>query len=368
MKRALLILSFLAIFLGGCNEPFGSMEPNVYVDFTGRRGVFIGCEGNFMYGNASLSFYDKQTKEVYNQVFYGTNNFPMGDVLQSVKIQGDLLYMMVNNSGKIYVADKNSMVYKSKISGLTSPRYINFLGGDKAYVSDLYSPAIAVIDTRLNEVTGGVMIGFAEGGTPRSTEEMIRYKDFIYTCSWSYCDQVYKIDTRTDKVVDSLRVTKQPNSLVLDKNNKLWVMCDGAYVGSPYGKVNGALCRIDAETFTIEKTFVFSDETVQPSRLRLDASGENIYYVYGRHKSGGDDYGIYKMSVDSPTTPTQPFIKTGDKLIYSLGIDNSDGDIYVGDAIDYSQAGMIYRYNSEGELVDNFRAGIIPGSFAFKYE
>lgn len=66
----------------------------------------------------------------------------------------------------------------------------------------------------------------------------------------SYNDKdVIKVDTETDKVVDSLSVTRQPNSMVLDKNGKLWVLSDGGYAGSPYGQDQATLIRIDAHQF-----------------------------------------------------------------------------------------------------------------------
>ena len=38
---------------------------------------------------------------------------------------------------------------------------------------------------------------------------------------------------------------------------------------------------------------------------------------------------------------------------------------YVADAIDYQQKGIVYRYSPEGELLDEFRVGIIPGAFCW---
>ena len=46
--------------------------------------------------------------------------------------------------------------------------------------------------------------------------------------------------------------------------------------------------------------------------------------------------------------------------------DASNGEIYVSDAIDYLQRGSIYRYSASGNLIDQFKAGIIPGGFCFR--
>lgn len=366
MKKCL-VLVFLVFFVAvSCSKQSGKVEANIYMNLSQSRGVYIGCEGNFTGGNASLSYYDKNSKESYNKIFENTNNFPVGDVLQSTKVRGDKLFMMVNNSGKIYIVDKNSLLYSNTIKGLVSPRYIEFIDDNKAYITDLYSPAIAVLDLQTLKVNKSILVGYSPTGAPRGTEEMVRYKDIVYTSSWSYGDQVYKIDVNQDKVVDSLTVTLQPNSLVLDKNNKLWVLSDGGYVGNPLEKRKASLTCIDAETFKIDRVLTFNSDIAQPSRLRINSAKDALYFVYGSHRVSTSDYGVYKMSVDATQLPASAYIPADGKLIYSLGIDPQNEDIYIGDALDYVQRGVIYRYSKDAEQIDRFSVGIIPGSFTFK--
>ena len=53
-------------------------------------------------------------------------------------------------------------------------------------------------------------------------------------------------------------------------------------------------------------------------------------------------------------------------LELTRGVDPRTGEIYVADAVDYSQAGLVRRYSSDGKLIDQFRVGINPNGFAFK--
>ena len=72
------------------------------------------------------------------------------------------------------------------------------------------------------------------------------------------------------------------------------------------------------------------------------------------------------MSVDAEQLPTEPFIPRRDTKYYGLTVDPRSEEVYVADAIDYQQQGLIYRFTPDGEEVDSFYAGITPGAFCWK--
>ena len=320
------------------------------------EGVFIVCEGNFMYGNSSLSYYDKNGKSVENQVFLKANGIPLGDVAQSLVILDSTAYIAVNNDGKIYAININTFKLKSKITNLVSPRYIQFINYSKGYITDLYSKNITIFNPKNMTVTGQIDIAVASETYYRhSSEQMVFCNDFMFVNSWSYDDKILVINTKTDKLTDTIQVLKQPRKILLDRNKKLWVLCDGGYKNSPYAGKSG-IVRINTATFEIEKIFEFTEGS-SPIDMKINNNGDTIYYINNN---------VYRFQINAETLPTQEYITAGTKNFYALGIDPDNSDLYISDAIDYMQSGVVYRYNSDKVCIDRFNVGVIPNSFVFK--
>jgi hypothetical protein len=351
MRWLILILSLLAV---GCMEWDYALDEEFSIDSSGR-GLFICNEGNFQYGNATLSYYNPETREVENEVFFRANAMKLGDVAQSMTTYNNRGWVVVNNSHVIFSIDLDTFKEVGRVTGLTSPRYIHFLSDQKAYVTQIWDNRIFIINPTRYEITGYIEVPnmTMEQG---STEQMVQKGKYLYVNCWSYQNRILKIDTDTDSIVSELEVGIQPTSLVLDRNGKLWTVTDGGYEGSPYGYEAPALYRIDPESMTIEQEFKFRRGDA-PSEIQINGSLDTIYWI-------NDD--IWAMSVEAERVPVRPFLDSRGTIYYGLTVDPTNGDVYIADAIDYTQQGKIYRYSSDAELIDEFYVGIIPGAFCWK--
>lgn len=346
MKK-LFKITFLVLLIAGCSE-----EPveTVFFDLDTQNGVFIASEGNFMYGNASLSFYNAEKKTITNQLFYARNNAPLGDVVQSLAQFGDSLFIVVNNSGKIYVADSETVEYMGTVSGLTSPRHIHFVSVEKAYISDLYANSITIINPATLEVTGEIELG------DHNSEQMVQVDKYVFVSSWTNDEYILIIDTEKDELTQKIKVPFQPKDLEVDRNEKVWVLSEGTYENTGEKELLSALTRIDPETFTVEQIYRFPAQS-QPASMEMNASKDTLYYILN---------GVNKMAVEERYLPDSVFLPAGNRLFYNLAVDPSANEIYVADAIDYSQDAIIYRYSQSGELIDSFKVGINPSYFLFR--
>jgi hypothetical protein len=305
--------------------------------------VLIGCEGNFGWGNASISLYNPANTGTTNTVFQNINGYTIGDVLQSMTEYNGKLFVVVNNSGNIEIMDTATYQKTATINGLMSPRYFCGINNSKAYVSDLFSNQIAIVDLGSNSVIGNIITG-------GWTEEMLLVNDKVYVCRPD-TNFILQINANTNIIEDTIVVGKGPSSLILDNNSKLWILSSGG-INEEQAELN----QIDPSTNNISQTMVFSDINNSPNNLKISPNGETMYYL---------NNGVNQLSIYASSLPSSSIINQNGAVFYGLGISPTN-DIYVSDAIDYVQSGIVYRYDSTASLIHQFSVGIIPQGFWFK--
>jgi len=312
-------------------------------------GFFIVCEGNYTWGNSSLCFYDESRKQIQQDIFYNTNQAPLGDVAMDMKIINEKGFITVNNSGLIYVIDPTTTKHIATISGLTSPRHLLSTNENTAYVSDLYSPDITIINTKTYKKTGSVHIG-------NSTESMVKWQNKVFACSWSFKRKVYVIDITQNTCTDSITVGLQPNSIVLDKNGFLWILCDGGYAGNTAGHESPSLWKINPLNNQVVKHFTFASIAYPANSLVINNNSDSLYYI---------SHNVFKMSVNDSILPVQPFISAGNANFYSMSIHPTKPWVIVNDAKNYTSNGEMDIYNTQGTLISKNTVGITPRTICY---
>lgn len=352
IKHIYIIALFGWLFFISCSKDkeFGEINTE-NTDYFYGKGVFIVNEGNYTNGNGSVSFYNFYTNHIYNGIFDAINKRPLGDIPVSIDIINGLLYIVVNNSGKIEVVNPDDFKSVKTITGITSPRFILPVSNKKAYISDLRSAYISVLDLETNCITKRIYCG-------KSTDRMLKYNSKVFVCNWSeYYVQspnntIQVIDSDADQLIDSVKVGKEPNSMVMDKQNRLWVLSSGGYNNEEFPELN---C-INANNLVIEKKIIFASKYLSPSNISSNQNRDTLWFINNN---------VYRMSINDNQLPATPIIYKRNRLFYSMEVNKQNSELYISDAIDYNQNGYIYRYSSSGSVIDSLRAGIIPGYFCF---
>lgn len=319
---------------------------------TYKSGIFIINEGNFNWGNASVTYIDSTGNTVIQDIFSRANSRNLGDVAQSMTISGSLGYLVINNSNRIEVVNLDDFKVVKTITGLQSPRYLHVIDSGKAYATNLQN-SITILDLATNSVKGTIKAG-------GWTENMIPYGNYVLVTSIGKFSepsqlrkaQLFVIDTRTDAIIDSIESGKEPIGLVIDKKQKVWVLCSGGYDNYE----PATLMRVNPELRIVEKTFTFPNPDNPPSRLCINPGGDTLYFLRG---------GVYQMPVTAADLPAEPLIPAAGRNLYGLSIHPVTGRIYVSDVKDYVRDGAAFQYTVTGEKVKEYPTGRIPGSFCF---
>lgn len=338
MRKLILICPILILF--SCKKE--EIGPQYASDplFAGEK-VLLLNEGNFGWGNAEISAYDPNNNTIANNLYASTNGGALGDVAQSGIRRNDRYYLILNNSGKLISLDTTSLDFKGEITGLTSPRYLLPLSDNKAYVTDLFSSSVHVVDLSQMTVTGEILF-------LSWLERMVVANGDVY-CTRPTGGSLVRIDTASNAIIDTIAVGTAPTSMVKDRNGMIWTLCAGSSSAPP------SLVQLDPVSNTVLRSLEFNP-TSSPSSLRINGPGDRLFYL---------DQGVFTMPVVATQLDTVPMISGFGQNLYGMNVNPSTGEIYVTDAKDFIQPGTLFRFSQVGNLIDSVSAGIIPQAIIF---
>lgn len=320
------------------------------------NGVIVLNQGNFLKGNASISFLSNSFV-TENNIFSTVNNGAvLGDTGQDIGFNGDLAYIVLNVSNKIEIVNRYTFAKVATISnGLDNPRYIAFHNG-KAYVTNWgdgnikTDDYIAIVDLKTNTVTGTIPV--VEG-----PEKIIEENGKLYVAhagGFGYGNTITVIKTANNTIETTIAVGDVPNSIETE-NGKLYVLTSGKseFSGSESA---GKFHIITLNDNKVTKTLDFTGLT-HPSNLVIEDN--KIYYTLNND--------VYTMTLTPTALPVASLFSTT-----AQGVKNGincfaveDSRIYVGDALDFNSNGKVYVYSLQGTLQHSTTVGLIPAGFYF---
>ncbi|WP_299705149.1 YncE family protein [uncultured Pontibacter sp.] len=337
-----------------------------------QNGVLISNEGAMNFSNASVGFYSHDRRSVENNVFKKVNNpMVLGDVLQHLSVHGEQVYLVMNNSGKVVVANANTLKAEGEITGFEAPRHFTALNEEKGYVTEWlgYDPAtyvygngrVAVVDLKTLSVTKTITVGV-------QPEHLVVSGGKLFVAN-AGGNTVTVINTATDAIEASIAVNDGPNSLALDRNNVLWVSSSGVkaynsdWTVSEENSTPGSLSKINPGSNAVIETMTFSQKAPSPSKLITNSNRDKLYYVFNNK--------VYGQSISASTLASQALIDRGSAYtpygFYGLGVEPTTGMIYAGKAPDFTNNGWMVRYNGQsGAPIDSFQVGVAPNGFVFR--
>ena len=388
MKKATLLLLCGALAFCACQKDPGPETPSKDADLTGEKvdvsgfadsakKVFILNEGGMGSNNSTLDFLRLSDGNYITGAFKKMNpdaGAGLGDVGNDIAVNGDELWIVVNNSGIVEVLSAKD---ETEIAAFTVPTPRNIAFDDTyAYVTSWAG-------------------AYANG----SYDENYNY---VITDSKNPKGQVYRINLKTKKLDGSVEVGYQPEGVAC-YGGKLYVANSGGIASQlpPDYSYDNTVSIIDTKTFKVTQTV-----EVQVNLKNVYSDGAGNIYVTTLGDYWSVHSGLYMLNAATPGTPVHlcDYVSvsaiSGD-TVYCIGTDsefdwsaahvynawavtkgvkrdiniNVDAAVpygltalgadtfFVSDAGDYYNPGTVSCYY-KGSKAWTVTAGVCPGHFA----
>jgi hypothetical protein len=362
-----------------CREDEALLEPEVEQvappDSSPKKiiGFYLLNEGNMGSNKATLDYFDYETGEYHRNIFAAANpDVPkeMGDVGNDLEIYGSKLYAVINCSNKVEVMDKYTARRLGQIN-IPNCRYIRFHGG-YAYVTSYAGPVkldpeyeqtgyVAKVDTASLHVVATCPVGFQPDEL-----EIVGNKIYVANSGGymvpNYESTVSVIDVATFTEVKRIEVAINLHRLRADRHGVLWASSRGDYYETP-----SRLYWIDTKTDEYGGML-----DVAATELYLD--GDSLYLYSTEWSYISTDWSITFGIVDvkEKKLVTRNFLADGAErkisMPYGIMVHPYTKDIYLTDAANYVNAGVVMCFDRYGKKSWEQRAGDIPAHFALLYE
>lgn len=356
-KGSGLLILCCSIFFFACVKDKPQPGNNGQTDTTARK-ILIANEGVFGNGNASLSYIDVAKSTIVNNVYSNENNGALlGDVFQSMALVGDQLYLLINNSNKIVIVNRRTFKKQGEI-GIPQPRYMQVIGNNKAYVTNMYGNKIYILDLGTNSISGTIST------TNKNNEGILALNNKVYVCPWdTACNFIYEIDPASNSISHQVSIGGYaPTQVLADKNNMLWVIA-----GNPVFNKPASITQINPANNSIIKTISFpaNADLIKPV---FNPTRDTLYFIGVDYQGRTNSYnGVYRMPITATQAPVQPFVAAQNlQYFWGLGIDPQTGKIYIGDPKGFIQKGSVLVYRPDGSLQEQYLAELGPGYFYFE--
>lgn len=364
----ILVTVFFTLLIFSCRDdvPFFLPEETVLNPGSSGSGLYAGFyllnEGNMGSNKASLDYYDF-TDGLYRRNIYAERNpsIPkeLGDVGNDLQLYGNRIYAVINASNKVEVMDARNMQRIGQID-IPNCRYLTFYEG-YAYVTSYAGPIELVpeykqkgylvkVDTATLQVMGQCPVGYQPDGIAVSNGALYVANSGGYIGATNpnrYERTVSVINIDLFREVKQIEVAYNLHRIMADRRGNLWVTSREAGEKNP------------SQLFFIDTELQRVTDTISLSVNDLWMDGDSLYLLGKDHLS---ILNTVSREIVSRGVISDDIAKQFE-IPYGIMVHPETKDIFIVDAGDYINPGLLYRFNHLGKKQWSVQTGDIPSRF-----
>jgi YVTN family beta-propeller protein len=300
-----------------------------------------------------MSVYDIDRDVVHKDVFESANGGThLGSTGDDIKLYRGRAYILMSHSENLVMIslETHQQLVSATFVGSNPREMLIDSIRNRLYVSRTNTGAVFVLDPSTLSIIRSITVGSNPLG-------MALAGDYLFVCNSGYgSDQtVSVIDVRGDSVKTILFLSDGPTSAAVAPDGKVWIACSGNAFGSP--PTNGKIFIIHPTNFLKEDSISFSESIW--ANIAMGTNG----YAYTNGMAGFYGGPVHRISLTSKAVEMAFVPDTS----YAMAVDETSGDIYVADAKNFNENGVVSVYSNSGVLRKRFGVQRGPGAIAFKH-
>ncbi len=211
------------------------------------------------------------------------NVFTTGNVPNQIQVRGDSLYVLnsISSTLQIFNLRSGKEVATIDLGANKNPWSVAFCkSSGLVFVTNLQANSVSVVDIKKGAVVDSISVGKAPEGILAAGKKVYVANTAFDATTFSY-DQgsVFVIDAATFSVVDTILTPLNPQSLAVDNNGRLHIVCTGNFA-----TVSGSVLVVDLSSNTVVDTVAIGGT---PSSITIASNG-NAYLGAGGWVGSGN--------------------------------------------------------------------------------
>ena len=300
-----------------------------------KRLTFIASEGNFGSSNASISVFQGP-----NQIQKVSN---IGDVIQSIKVYDDKLFVLINNSHliKIYIITSSGLSLPGiKINTHNSGPREMVIVDDYLYFTNWNSRNIKILNLETYFIEDSISVN----GTP---EGIVSDGSYLWVAI-SSGSTVEKIDINSKQIVETFQVGNGPQQMLIE-GSLLWI--SRTYYSPDWSEIYYGTSQIDILSGAIQIKEYDTGIVCGGDMMKIN---EQTYRTY--------EGGVAPIKSDLTINRSAKIGSYNTSSLYSAGA-HSDY-IFMGTTSDFNGPDTVYIHNELGEHNFTYIVDASPGDYA----
>ncbi|BFO64418.1 hypothetical protein NK356_22640 [Chryseobacterium sp. S0630] len=342
----LLTVLFAVVLLFNISSCTNSSDEIEISPITYQNGYFISNEGNYNSQGAKVTFVTRDLSLKQDDVYGYNNNEILGDVLQTIGLNGNKAYLVINNSNKIVVVDRYTFKKLGVITDqLDNPRGITF-ANNFIYVSNTNFVAHTQSITKYKASDYSFVSKISTTEVSDKTVEA-GGNVFVQNASSGYGNKITYINTSNDAKTEITVPNGQIGNTVSYKSNVYTISSTAT----------------DSYIYKISSTGALTPVITLagiPSATNLQIDNDKIYFSSGNK--------VYTTGLATPTVPTSPLLTAADGGPYFTlyGFNVIDGRIFASDVKQFTQESEMVIYSAAtGAKMGSLKTGGLGANGTF---